>query len=120
MRSLIAFFRKLGWLAHRSEREAELREELRFHIEEEADQLRDAGLTEHSHVLGQHIRFAQLLERETTCLDIRCSAIQEFLVPQVEMLRELLDDVCLSARTEVQRRQTLSEVVGPIRHGRHR
>ena len=76
-------------------------------------------LTERSHVFCERIRPAQLLECDTTCLDIRCSAIAEFLVPQVKMLRELLDDFRLSARTQAQRRQTLTEVFSPIRHGRH-
>ena len=32
-----AFFRKLRWLTRRSDKEAELQEELRFHLEEEAE-----------------------------------------------------------------------------------
>jgi hypothetical protein len=56
------------------------------------DARRDAGLTEHSHLLREQIRLAQFLERETTCVDIRCAALQELLVTQVQMLRELLDD----------------------------
>jgi macrolide transport system ATP-binding/permease protein len=35
---MIEFFRKLKWLVHRRRREEELREELQFHIDEEADQ----------------------------------------------------------------------------------
>ena len=56
------------------------------------DGRRDAGLTEHSHLLREHLRLAQFLERETAGLDIRCSAVQELLVAQIKMLRELLDD----------------------------
>src|SRR5690349_13634612 len=41
-----SFFRKLRWLTRRSEKEAELRDELVFHLEEEAEQRRDDGLTE--------------------------------------------------------------------------
>jgi hypothetical protein len=41
------FFRKLRSLAHRSEREAALREELQFHMEEEAEQRREDGLMPH-------------------------------------------------------------------------
>ena len=41
-----AFFRKLRWLTERSDKEAELREELRFHLEEEAEQRHADGLTE--------------------------------------------------------------------------
>jgi predicted permease len=41
-----SFFRKLRWLTHRSVKEAELREELQFHLEEEAQQRRADGLSE--------------------------------------------------------------------------
>src|SRR4029453_17549525 len=41
-----AFFRKLSWLRRRSAKEAELREELRFHLEQEADERQDDGWTE--------------------------------------------------------------------------
>jgi predicted permease len=41
-----AFFRKLRWLTRRSAKETELREELRFHLDEEAQQHQDDGLTE--------------------------------------------------------------------------
>ena len=36
-----SFFRKLRWLTRRSGKEAELREELQFHLEEEAEQRQD-------------------------------------------------------------------------------
>ena len=39
-----SFFRKLGWLGRRRRKEAELEEELRFHLEEEAEELQAAGL----------------------------------------------------------------------------
>ncbi len=41
-----SFFRRLGWLARRSRKEAELREELQFHLEEEAEQHQGEGLAE--------------------------------------------------------------------------
>jgi predicted permease len=41
-----AFFRKLRWLLERSDKEAELREELRFHLTEEAEERRANGLSE--------------------------------------------------------------------------
>ena len=41
-----SFFRKLRWLTRRSDKEAELREELQFHLEEEAEQRQGDGLTE--------------------------------------------------------------------------
>ncbi len=41
---MMAFFRKLNWLLRRHDKEAELREELQFHLEEEAEQHRAEGL----------------------------------------------------------------------------
>ena len=41
------FFRKLRWWMHRADREAELREELRFHLAEEAEDRQAAGLPAH-------------------------------------------------------------------------
>jgi hypothetical protein len=41
-----AFFRRLRWLTERDRKEAELREELRFHLEEEAQQRHAQGLAE--------------------------------------------------------------------------
>jgi putative ABC transport system permease protein len=39
-----SFFRKLRWLTRRSDKEAELREELQFHLGQEAEQRQDDGL----------------------------------------------------------------------------
>ncbi len=41
-----AFFRKLRWLTRRNRKEAELREELQFHLEEEAEERHARGLAE--------------------------------------------------------------------------
>ena len=41
-----SFFRRLRWLTQRSNKEAELREELHFHLEEEAEQRKGEGLQE--------------------------------------------------------------------------
>src|SRR5436853_5224366 len=40
-----SFFSKLRWLIGRSKKEAELREELQFHLEEEAEHRQNDGLT---------------------------------------------------------------------------
>ena len=40
------FFRKMRWLTQRSDKEAELRQELHFHLEQETEQRHDEGLTE--------------------------------------------------------------------------
>ena len=39
-------FRKLRWLIERSDKEAELRDELQFHLEEEAEQRQADGVAE--------------------------------------------------------------------------
>ena len=41
-----SFFRRLRWLTERGNKEAELREELQFHLEEEAEQHQAEGLAE--------------------------------------------------------------------------
>jgi hypothetical protein len=41
-----SLFRKLSWLLRRRHKEAELQEELQFHLEEEADLRRQDGLEE--------------------------------------------------------------------------
>jgi putative ABC transport system permease protein len=41
-----SFLRKLRWLAQRSDKEAELREEMQFHLEEEAERCQEDGLGE--------------------------------------------------------------------------
>jgi predicted permease len=43
---MTSFWRKLKWSIHRQDKEAELREELQFHLEEEAEERRAEGLTE--------------------------------------------------------------------------
>jgi len=41
-----SFFRKLRWLAQRHGKDAELREEIQFHLDEDAKELRERGLAE--------------------------------------------------------------------------
>jgi putative ABC transport system permease protein len=43
---MTAFFRKLRWLIERSDKEAELREELQFHLAEETEERRADGVSE--------------------------------------------------------------------------
>ena len=42
----MTFFRKLRWWAERDRKEEELREELQFHLDEEAERRRAEGLPE--------------------------------------------------------------------------
>ena len=41
-----SFFRKLLWLTQRRDKRAELRGELQFHLEEEAEERQERGLAE--------------------------------------------------------------------------
>src|SRR5215471_5236272 len=43
--TMTSFFRKLGWLIRRRSKEDELREELQFHVDEEAEERQAQGLT---------------------------------------------------------------------------
>ena len=43
---MISLFRKAFWWLQRRQKEEELREELRFHVEEEMESQRDAGVSE--------------------------------------------------------------------------
>jgi hypothetical protein len=43
---MIPFLRKLGWLVRRRSKEDQLASELRFHLEEEAEDRRQAGVPE--------------------------------------------------------------------------
>lgn len=44
---MLEFFRKLKWMARRRNREADLREEIQFHLDEEADEAMSDGVPEH-------------------------------------------------------------------------
>ena len=43
---MIAWFRKLRWQARRRKQEEELREELEFHLNEDAEDYRSSGFAE--------------------------------------------------------------------------
>jgi hypothetical protein len=43
---MTSFLRRLRWLIRRPDKEAELREELQFHLEEETEQRKDDGLAD--------------------------------------------------------------------------
>jgi len=49
-----AFFRKLRWLARRRDKEAELREELQFHLDQEAEERQEDGVAENEARLASH------------------------------------------------------------------
>jgi hypothetical protein len=41
----MSFLRKLSWVARRKQKEADLQDEIRFHLEEEAEERRAQGLS---------------------------------------------------------------------------
>src|SRR5579862_1453289 len=54
--SMTSFFRKLKWLTRRPAKEAEIQEELQFHLEEEAEERQTKGLA------GEEARRAARIE----------------------------------------------------------
>jgi putative ABC transport system permease protein len=62
-----SFFRKLRWWAQRRDKEAELREELRFHLEEETEEKQEWGLSEYEAGRAVRLEFGNLtLVEEST------------------------------------------------------
>ena len=59
-----SFFRKLRWWAQRRDKEAELREELRFHLEEEAEEKQERGLSENEAGRAARLEFGNLTRVE--------------------------------------------------------
>lgn len=54
------FLRKLKWVLHRPDKEAELRAELQFHLEEDAEQLQSGGSTQQEARLAAKRRFGNV------------------------------------------------------------
>jgi predicted permease len=82
-----SFIRKLMWLAQRRRKEAEVREELAFHLEEEADERREEGLPEDQArwAARRHLGNMSLLEE-----NVRAVWISTFLEQVVQDLRYAL------------------------------
>jgi putative ABC transport system permease protein len=61
------FFRKLQWFTRRTSKDAELREELQFHLEQETEERQDDGLTEPDARLAAHRELGNLalIEEDT-------------------------------------------------------
>jgi|SRR5690242_12653165 hypothetical protein len=63
-----SFFRILQWLLQRTRKSEEIREELQFHLEEEAQQRQAGGLTEdEAHRAARHELGNLTLVKEDTC-----------------------------------------------------
>jgi len=84
-----AFFRKLRWLTQRSAKEAELREELEFHLTEEANQREAEGLPK-----KDARRAAQRELRNLTLVNENTRAVWGW-----SFLEQLLQDLRYAART---------------------
>jgi len=81
---MISFFRKLSWLVQRRRKEAELCEELQFHLEEEAQEHQDNGLR------SDEARFAAHRELGNMTLlqeNVRAVWIWRFLEELIQDLR---------------------------------
>src|SRR6201982_4277474 len=63
-----SFFRKLLWLTKRRDKQAELRKELEFHLEEEAEERHERGLKEDEARWAARRDFGKVsLVEEATC-----------------------------------------------------
>ena len=65
-------------------------------------------------------RLEQLGDGEPLGLGVAGAAGAQLLVPLVEVLRQLVDDLGLARRPQPQRGQPRPQVLAPVRHGRLR
>jgi predicted permease len=93
-----SFFRKLRWLTQRSDKEAELREELRFHLEEEAEQRQQDGLAEDEARWAGHRELGNLaLVEENTRVAWGWTRVEQFARDAGYGLRQLRRNSVFSA-----------------------
>ena len=71
-----------------------------------------------SQLARQPAAFAQLCKRRTRGFRFRRPAGPQLLIPVIEMLRQLLDDLRLARRLQCELRQPLSDLSFPVRHAR--
>ena len=67
-----SFFRKLLWLTQRRDKQAELRKELEFHLEEEAEERHERGLQEDEARWAARRPQIRLKMGEAACRRLRC------------------------------------------------
>lgn len=84
-----SFFRKLRWLSQRRAREDELREELQFHLEEEAEERTEEGLSK-----GEALRAARFELGNPTIVQENTRAVWGWI-----FLEQLIQDLRYALRT---------------------
>jgi hypothetical protein len=82
----------------------------------ERQRRRRVGLTKPRHVGGKCFRLLKLAGDEAHGLELAHSGHPQLLVPLIEVLRQLLDDLGLSCRPEPESGQPKTKLDGPIRH----
>src|SRR2546421_5469901 len=86
---MTSFFRKLRWLTQRRAREDELREELQFHLEEEAEERTEEGLSKE-----EALRAARLELGNPTIVQENTRAVWGWI-----LLEQLVQDLRYAVRT---------------------
>ena len=93
-----SFFRKLGWLSQRRGREADLREELRFHLEEEMEERQEQGLEENEARRAARREFGNVtVIQETTRAEWGWSRLEQFALDAGYGLRQIHRNPAFSA-----------------------
>lgn len=85
-----SFFRKLLWLTQRSGRQAELRQELQFHLEEEAEERQEHGLAEDEARWAARREFGNVsLVEEATRTEWRWTRLEQLARDAVYGMRQI-------------------------------
>jgi hypothetical protein len=78
---------------------------------------RHVGLRQPLHSSFESARFIELLDCQTMGVRRARARAAQPLVPIVEVLRQLLDDLGLSRRRQLHRGHPRAEIIAPVRHG---
>jgi hypothetical protein len=76
---------------------------------------RHGCLAKAAHVPCERVRLAQLFERESARVGLADAGIAELLIPLVEVLRQLFDDLGFASRAQSQRGEARSQLCAPVR-----
>ncbi|HEU4413842.1 MAG TPA: ABC transporter permease [Candidatus Angelobacter sp.] len=86
----MTFFRKLTWLAQRRRKETELREELQFHLDEEAAERASDGLTEDEARWAAHRELGNVTRVQESVRDVWISTLWEHFVQDLRYATRMI------------------------------
>lgn len=93
-----SFFRKLGWLSARRRKEEELRTELQFHLDEEAEEIQGRGaVAEEAHIRARRELGNVTLVSESTRAAWSFTWLEQFLQDVRYALRTMLNNKAFTA-----------------------